>query len=73
MELLNPDQPAGENEQDGLLDSRFRESAQQITPFSGGVVVGTHQPKAARELLDFLASPEAIAAIKASGLDPAPR
>lgn len=49
------------------------ESAQQITPFSGGVVVGTHQPKAARELLDFLASPEAIAAIKASGLDPAPR
>ncbi|NUT60647.1 substrate-binding domain-containing protein [Herbaspirillum sp. C9C3] len=47
------------------------ESAQQITPFSAGVVVGTHEPKAARELLDFLASPEAVDAIKASGLDPA--
>jgi molybdate transport system substrate-binding protein len=38
-----------------------------------GVVVGTKEPQAARELLQYLASPEAEAAIKASGLDPAPR
>ncbi|MBG7619831.1 substrate-binding domain-containing protein [Herbaspirillum sp. AP02] len=49
------------------------ESAQQLTPFSVGVVVGTKEPQAARELLQYLASPEAEAAIKASGLDPAPR
>lgn len=49
------------------------ESAQQITPYSAGVVVGSHHPEAAKQLLDFLASPEAEAAIKASGLDPAPR
>ncbi|MDR6585718.1 molybdenum ABC transporter substrate-binding protein [Herbaspirillum sp. BH-1] len=49
------------------------ESAQQLTPFSVGVVVGTREPQAARELLQYLASPAAEAAIKASGLDPAPR
>ena len=49
------------------------ESAQQLTPFSVGVVVGTKEPQAAKELLQYLASPEAEAAIKASGRDPAPR
>ncbi|MET3432816.1 molybdate transport system substrate-binding protein [Herbaspirillum seropedicae] len=49
------------------------EEAQQLTPFSAGVVVGAHEAEAAKELVHFLASPEAQAAIKASGLDPAPR
>ncbi len=49
------------------------EAAQQLTPFSAGVVVGARETEAAKELVHFLASPEAQAAIKASGLDPAPR
>ncbi|MBB5390064.1 MULTISPECIES: substrate-binding domain-containing protein [unclassified Herbaspirillum] len=49
------------------------EAAQQVTPFSAGIVVGARQPEAARELLDYLASPEAQDIIRQAGLDPAPR
>lgn len=49
------------------------EEAQQVTPFSAGIVVGARQPEAARELLDYLASPEAQDIIKQTGLDPAPK
>jgi len=43
---------------------------QKITVFSAGVAVNAKDPTAAKALLDFLASPAAIAAIKKSGLDP---
>jgi len=43
---------------------------QQITVFSAGIVANSAQPAAAKALLDFLAAPEAAAAIRESGLDP---
>jgi len=43
---------------------------QKITVFSAGIAVNAKDPRAAKALLDFLASPAAIAAIKKSGLDP---
>lgn len=49
------------------------ENAQQITPFSAGIVIGAKQVAAARELLDYLASPEAQDIIRQTGLDPAPK
>jgi molybdate transport system substrate-binding protein len=45
--------------------------AQKITVFSGGVVVNSKQPAIAKQFLLFLASPEAAAAIKKSGMQPA--
>ncbi len=49
------------------------ESAQLVTPYSAGIVVGAKHAEAAKELLDYLASPEAQALIAQSGLDPAPK
>jgi molybdate transport system substrate-binding protein len=43
---------------------------QKITIFSAGIVVGAREPKAARLLLAFLASPAADAAVRESGLEP---
>lgn len=43
---------------------------QKITVFSAGVAVGAKDPSAAKALLEFLASPAAIPAIKKSGLEP---
>jgi molybdate transport system substrate-binding protein len=43
---------------------------QQYTTFSAGVVAGSREPAAARALIRFLASPEAAAAIKSSGMEP---
>ncbi len=46
------------------------EQAQQMTLYSGGVVSQSKHPEQARQLLDYLSSSAAVAAIKASGLDP---
>ena len=45
-------------------------SLQQVTIFSAGIPVGAKQPEAAKELIDFLASPAAASAIKDSGMEP---
>lgn len=45
--------------------------AQKITLFSGGVAMSSADPAAARTVLQFLRSPQAHAAIIASGLRPA--
>jgi molybdate transport system substrate-binding protein len=44
---------------------------QIVTVFSGGVCAASTQPEAARALLDFMASPEAAAAKRRQGMDPA--
>lgn len=46
--------------------------AQRITVFAAGIPVTSTQPEAARALIQWLASPAAHAAIKKSGLEPAP-
>jgi molybdate transport system substrate-binding protein len=43
---------------------------QKITVFSAGIAVSAKDPSAAKTLLEFLASPAAIAAIRKSGLEP---
>jgi molybdate transport system substrate-binding protein len=43
---------------------------QKITMFSGGVAVNSKEPEIAKQFLQFLASPEAAATIKKSGLEP---
>jgi molybdate transport system substrate-binding protein len=43
---------------------------QKITVFSAGIAVGAQDPGAANALIEFLASPAAIPAIKKSGLEP---
>jgi molybdate transport system substrate-binding protein len=45
---------------------------QNITNFAGGVVTGAKQPDAAAAFLKFLQTPEAIATIKAKGMEPPP-
>jgi len=42
--------------------------AQKITMFSGGVAVNSKEPEIAKQFLRFLASPEAAATIKKSGM-----
>src|ERR1700736_868841 len=44
--------------------------AQKITMFSGGVAVNSKEPEIAKQFLRFLASPEAAATIKKSGMQP---
>ena len=43
---------------------------QKITVFSAGIATGAKDPNTAKTLLEFLASPAAMAAIKKSGLEP---
>jgi molybdate transport system substrate-binding protein len=43
--------------------------AQHVTLFSAGVVSGSKEPQAAKALVRFLASPEAAAAIRETGLE----
>jgi molybdate transport system substrate-binding protein len=45
---------------------------QNITMFAGGVVSGAKQPDAAIEFLKFLQTPDAVATIKAKGMEPPP-
>ena len=47
--------------------------AQEITVFSAGVAVGAKNPEAARELIQFLASPAIVPAIRKVGLEPVTR
>ncbi|MCU6455104.1 substrate-binding domain-containing protein [Sphingomonas sp. A2-49] len=49
------------------------DALQKVTAFSGGVVAYSPHPAQARALLTYLSSPQADAAIRASGLEPAPR
>lgn len=44
--------------------------AQKITIFSAGLVVGAAQPEAARLLIEYLAAPQALDAVKRSGMEP---
>ena len=44
--------------------------AQRFTVFSAGIVAGAKQPDAAKQLIAFLSSPAATAAIRRSWLDP---
>jgi ABC-type molybdate transport system substrate-binding protein len=46
------------------------DQAQQMTLYSGGVSSRSAHPEQAKQLLDYLGSPAAAAAIKNSGLDP---
>ncbi len=43
---------------------------QSITTFSAGIGGSAHNPTGARALADYLASPDAIAVIRAKGMDP---
>ena len=43
---------------------------QKITVFSAGIVVTAKEPSAAKALIEFLASPAALAAINNTGLEP---
>ena len=47
--------------------------AQEITVFSAGIVTGAKNPQAARELIQFLASPAIVPAIRKVGLEPVTR
>ena len=47
------------------------EGAQRVTTFSAGIASGAREVDAAKELVRFFASPEAVAAIRKSGLEPA--
>lgn len=49
------------------------DAVQKVTAFSGGVVAYSARGPQARALLAYLSSPKADAAIRASGLEPAPR
>jgi molybdate transport system substrate-binding protein len=48
------------------------EGAQKTTVFSAGIAVGSREPAAAKQLIQYFTSPAAVPAIKKSGLDPAP-
>lgn len=47
------------------------DAVQEATPYKAGVVESSHQKDLARNFIRFLTSPEAVVAIRASGLDPA--
>ena len=49
------------------------EEIQFVSVFSAAIVAGTKQPEASRQLIAFLASENAHAAIRKSGMEPAPR
>ncbi|HBP6379557.1 TPA: hypothetical protein L6A07_30780 [Pseudomonas aeruginosa] len=45
------------------------EAVQSVTRFAAGIPVNAEHPRQARALLRYLASPEAQAMVRASGLD----
>jgi molybdate transport system substrate-binding protein len=49
---------------------KIPESLQSVTRYAAGIPVGSAHPLEARELLNFLASPEAAPDIASTGLDP---
>jgi molybdate transport system substrate-binding protein len=46
------------------------DDAQQITPFSAGIVAGSKETVAAKTLIDYLSSPAVAPLIRQTGLDP---
>jgi molybdate transport system substrate-binding protein len=48
---------------------KIPESVQSVTRYAAGIPVGAQHPKEAKALLDYLASPDAQAAVKSTGLD----
>ena len=57
---------------DGItVAGQLPEPVQIITTFSGAVGAASTQPQAARDLLAFMASPEAAAAKRGQGMEPA--
>jgi molybdate transport system substrate-binding protein len=46
---------------------------QHVTVYAAAIVAGSREPDASRRLIAFLASPNATAAIKNSGMDPLER
>jgi molybdate transport system substrate-binding protein len=50
----------------------FPGDLQNITVFAGGVVTGAKEPDAAAAFLKFLQTPEAVATVKAKGMEPPP-
>jgi molybdate transport system substrate-binding protein len=57
---------------DGItVAGQLPEPVQIITTFSGAVCAASTQPQAARDLLAFMASPEAAAAKRRQGMEPA--
>jgi molybdate transport system substrate-binding protein len=49
---------------------KIPESLQSVTRFAAGIPVGAAHPREAKQLLDFLASPEAAPDVASTGLDP---
>ena len=45
--------------------------AQRVIIFSAGIATNSQQPEAAKQLIQFFASPDALRAIRDSGLEPA--
>jgi len=50
---------------------KIPEPLQKVTVFAAGIPVNAAHPKAARELIRYLASPEAAPAVEKSGMEPA--
>ncbi|GCB06033.1 substrate-binding domain-containing protein [Ralstonia sp. SET104] len=50
---------------------KIPESLQKVTVFSAGIPVGAAHPKAAHELIRYLASPAAAPTVQQSGMEPA--
>src|ERR1700761_3541509 len=48
---------------------KIPESVQSVTRYAAGIPVGAQHPKEAKALLDYLASPDAQAAVRSTGLD----
>lgn len=55
-----------------IFVGKIPESLQSVTRFAAGIPVGAQHPKEAKALLDYLASPEAQADVKSTGLDSVP-
>ncbi|MYM81054.1 solute-binding protein [Duganella sp. FT50W] len=54
------------------LVGRLPEAVQSVTRFAAGVPFAAKHPEAGRKLIKFLASPQALPAVVASGMDPLP-
>ncbi len=51
------------------LVGKIPESVQSVTRYAAGIPVGSKHPLEAKALLDYLASPDAQATVKATGMD----
>ncbi|MFM0114676.1 substrate-binding domain-containing protein [Paraburkholderia nemoris] len=55
--------------QGATFAGKIPESLQSVTRFAAGIPVGAQHPKEAKALLDYLASPDVQAGVRATGLD----